>query len=51
MHAFSSENGDELPFMKGDIIAVLEKNDDGWWRGDLNGKVGMFPSNYTSAYE
>jgi len=51
MHVFAAENGDELPFLKGDIIVVLEKNDDGWWKGDLNGKIGMFPSNYTAAYE
>jgi hypothetical protein len=51
MFVFSPENPDELPFQKGDIISVLEKNDDGWWRGELNGKTGMFPSNYTTAYE
>lgn len=45
---FEAENPDELAFKKGDIITVQEKNDDGWWKGELNGKVGMFPSNYTA---
>jgi hypothetical protein len=25
---------------------VLEKEDDVWWRGDVNGKIGMFPAPY-----
>lgn len=48
---FEAENPDELPFKKGDILMVLEKNDDGWWKGELNGKVGVFPSNYTAPVE
>lgn len=25
---------------------VLQKDDSGWWQGELNGRVGMFPSNF-----
>jgi hypothetical protein len=25
---------------------VIEKTESGWWRGDLRGTVGLFPSNY-----
>jgi len=51
LFAFKPENSDELGFNKGDVIVVLEKNDDGWWEGELNGKKGVFPSNYTSPFE
>lgn len=42
----------ELPFKKGDLIAILSKTDpmgnpSQWWRGRLrDGKVGYLPSNY-----
>lgn len=36
---------DELSLAVGDIVTVLEKHleDDGWWKGELNGRVGVFP--------
>ena len=38
----------ELEFKEGDQIEVLREDPSGWWEGRLNGKVGRFPSNYTS---
>jgi NCK adaptor protein len=37
---------DEVALTKGDRVYVLEKEGDGWWRGEANGKAGWFPSNY-----
>ncbi len=37
---------DELPFGKGQIISVLSREDPDWWKGELNGSIGLFPSNY-----
>ena len=31
----------------GDIIVVVEKHASGWFKGECNGAVGLFPSNYT----
>ena len=41
------EEGD-LSFVKGDLIKVTSKNteDGGWWRGELGGISGVFPSTY-----
>uniref|UniRef100_A0A8D3BI17 GRB2 related adaptor protein 2b n=1 Tax=Scophthalmus maximus TaxID=52904 RepID=A0A8D3BI17_SCOMX len=36
-----------LGFSAGDVIEVLERLDQAWWRGRLRGKTGLFPSNYT----
>jgi hypothetical protein len=38
----------ELAFKTGDVITVLARDDEGWWEGELNGKRGLFPANYTS---
>jgi hypothetical protein len=31
----------------GDIVVVLEKSASGWFKGEMSGAVGFFPSNYT----
>ena len=33
-----------MNFKQGDIITVLQKDPSGWWQGELNGKIGVFPS-------
>ncbi|KAM7431008.1 SH3-domain kinase binding protein 1 [Porites harrisoni] len=49
MFRYESENPDELELFEGDIITVLNKDvpeNVGWWEGEVNGEVGMFPSNF-----
>ena len=36
----------ELELQKGDIVAVIQQLDSGWWDGIVNGIRGLFPSNY-----
>ena len=45
---YNAENNDELTFKKGEIIIVLETQveDSGWWKGEINGNVGLFPDNF-----
>ncbi|CAH1785618.1 unnamed protein product [Owenia fusiformis] len=35
-----------LHFQTGDVIEVLNKDDDNWWEGRLQGVDGYFPKNY-----
>ncbi|KAK4996492.1 formin-binding protein [Elasticomyces elasticus] len=40
---------EELSFAKGDVLAVLRLQDDGWWEAEVAGKMGrpgLVPSNY-----
>uniref|UniRef100_A0A5S6K9B3 Intersectin-1 n=1 Tax=Xenopus tropicalis TaxID=8364 RepID=A0A5S6K9B3_XENTR len=46
MYDYIAQNDDELAFGKGQVINVLNKEDPDWWKGELNGHVGLFPSNY-----
>ena len=39
------QDGD-LGFKTGDIIDIVSEDGD-WWNGEFNGKVGVFPANYT----
>ncbi|NXQ21600.1 GRAP protein, partial [Peucedramus taeniatus] len=43
---FSAQEGSQLPFLRGDIIEVLECPDPNWWQGKIYGRVGLFPRSY-----
>ncbi|XP_023022284.1 CIN85 and CD2AP related [Leptinotarsa decemlineata] len=45
---YKAQNEDELSFKEGDIIVLINKDsqDPGWWQGELNGKIGVFPDNF-----
>ncbi|XP_028323623.1 intersectin-1 isoform X5 [Gouania willdenowi] len=46
MYDYVAQNDDELAFQKGQVITVINKDDCDWWKGELNGREGLFPSNY-----
>ena len=35
-----------MTFAAGDIVEIVEESNADWWVGRLNGKQGLFPSNY-----
>ncbi|XP_055304086.1 cytoplasmic protein NCK1 [Sitodiplosis mosellana] len=45
---YQAQQPDELALAKGTRILILEKSNDGWWRGQSGNAVGWFPSNYTT---
>uniref|UniRef100_A0A665V1D1 Intersectin 2b n=1 Tax=Echeneis naucrates TaxID=173247 RepID=A0A665V1D1_ECHNA len=46
VYDYSASNEDEMSFSKGQLINVLEKNNPDWWKGEINGVTGLFPTNY-----
>ncbi|KAI4460189.1 sh3 domain-containing [Holotrichia oblita] len=47
-YAYKAQNEDELSLKEGDVISLTNRDlpDPGWWEGELNGKVGVFPDNF-----
>lgn len=45
LYTYDAQSSEELSFHKGSVLTVLSKDGD-WWRGELNGEAGLFPSNY-----
>ncbi|XP_023134317.1 CD2-associated protein isoform X1 [Amphiprion ocellaris] len=43
---YQPQNEDELGLKVGEIIDITEEVEEGWWSGQLNGKSGLFPSNF-----
>ncbi|KAI4469638.1 eh domain [Holotrichia oblita] len=48
LYPYTAANPDELSFLKDDIISVTAREEQSWWRGELNGMLGLFPSNYVA---
>ena len=45
---YTAQNEDELSLQEGQLITIITKDceDKGWWKGESNGKVGLFPDNF-----
>lgn len=49
MYMYQAAIPEELGFAKGDVLAVLRHQDDGWWEAEVqggDGRIGLVPSNY-----
>eukprot|EP00094_Tigriopus_californicus_P008881 TCALIF_08562-PA protein Name:"Similar to NOSTRIN Nostrin (Homo sapiens)" AED:0.12 eAED:0.12 QI:0/0.75/0.6/0.8/1/1/5/200/639 len=42
---------DELTIKVGNVINVHDKQADGWWLGELDGSIGIFPATYVEEIE
>ncbi|KAL7020055.1 hypothetical protein ACKWTF_011363 [Chironomus riparius] len=51
LYAYAPVNEDELKLNEGDIITIVTKDlpDKGWWKGELRGKIGVFPDNFVTS--
>jgi len=47
LYDYTGTDENELSFRTSDVIIILAtKPNSLWWQGELNGKIGIFPSNY-----
>lgn len=47
LYTYKAQTEDELSFPEGAVIRILSKHnqeDDGFWEGEFNGAVGVFPA-------
>ncbi|CAN0204140.1 unnamed protein product [Lampetra fluviatilis] len=48
LYDFVGQDVKELSFKTGDVLTILGAEDLEWLKGELNGKVGIFPKNYVT---
>lgn len=36
---YTAQNEDELSFLQGDVLIIIDREDPAWWRGELKGQV------------
>eukprot|EP01119_Soliformovum_irregulare_P010790 TRINITY_DN265_c0_g7_i2.p1 TRINITY_DN265_c0_g7~~TRINITY_DN265_c0_g7_i2.p1 ORF type:complete len:813 (+),score=293.46 TRINITY_DN265_c0_g7_i2:14-2452(+) len=46
MHNYAAMSESEVNLKQGDVVKLLSTEDDEWWEGEIDGKVGFFPKNY-----
>ncbi|KAK4879842.1 hypothetical protein RN001_007988 [Aquatica leii] len=46
LYTYTPNLADELSLHPGDVLSVYRKQEDGWWLGECNGSVGIFPATY-----
>lgn len=46
LRSFEPVEANELAFERGDIIKVVNREHKDWWRGQLNGRTGIFLVDY-----
>ncbi|KAG9508933.1 Protein enhancer of sevenless 2B, partial [Fragariocoptes setiger] len=52
LHDFTQTEQDELSFRRGDILNILNMEDDkNWYKAEMNGQTGLIPVNYIQLRE
>nr|XP_006820391.1 PREDICTED: SH3 domain-containing protein 19-like [Saccoglossus kowalevskii] len=51
VYDYDSVNPDDLNFNNGDVIKLLQRIGDDWYKGECNGEIGMFPKNFVEVVE
>ncbi|XP_070504189.1 CD2-associated protein-like isoform X2 [Chironomus tepperi] len=51
IYSYKENKEDELTLAVGDILEIFDEVEEGWMRGKLGNKVGVFPSNFVEVIE
>ncbi|XP_020711959.2 SH3 domain-containing kinase-binding protein 1 isoform X2 [Athalia rosae] len=48
LYPYEALNEDELTLVEGEVVTIISKDapDKGWWKGELRGRIGLFPDNF-----
>ncbi|XP_034046658.1 ABI family, member 3a isoform X3 [Thalassophryne amazonica] len=50
LYSYEASKPGDLSFIKGDVIYMTHRHDDGWCEGMLHGNQGFFPINYVQSH-
>jgi growth factor receptor-binding protein 2 len=50
LYDFDAQEEGELSLKKGDVIKIISKPDQNWWKGKIGDREGLFPAPYVEAF-
>jgi len=50
LYDYPAGRSDELSFTANQMVNVIKEDYPGWWTGETQGKIGLFPANYVHKY-
>ncbi|ESO92110.1 hypothetical protein LOTGIDRAFT_56530, partial [Lottia gigantea] len=51
LYQFEAQLDSQISLKPDEIVSVMEKAENGWFRGEVLGKSGWFPSSYVEEIE
>ena len=51
LYSYTGGNADELPFVEGDEVAIIDRSDADWWKTEQGGVVFIVPAAYFEVVE
>jgi len=51
IYAYTSDNSDELTFAEGDILSIVDRSEEEWWKAEQGGVVFIVPAAYLEVVE
>ena len=46
LYSYTGGNADELPFVEGDEITIVDRSDADWWKTEQGGVIFIVPAAY-----
>ncbi|KAI5118090.1 hypothetical protein M0805_007740 [Coniferiporia weirii] len=51
LYSYSGGNSDELPFVEGDVLTIVDRNEADWWKTEQGGVIFIVPAAYLEVIE
>lgn len=51
LYSYTGDNSDELPFVEGDSLSIVDRSDSDWWKAEQGGVIFIVPAAYLEVVE
>lgn len=51
LYSYSGGNADELPFVEGDELIIVDRSEGDWWKAEQGGAIFIVPAAYLEVIE
>ena len=51
IYSYTGGNEDELPFAEGDMLTIVDRSENDWWKTEKDGIIFIVPAAYVELVE